>query len=152
MNPVHQILFCRYCFNEAAIAAVNVSIKQEAIDHLKQAVAGLIEANNRCHYIRSIELDNSGIKDLFNIEQVKSFTDFSDENKDFVQECSLVPNQTENPFLIEDDTIYVKSVQIVHGSSTETVSLEFELDVYEPLDDFEGETYIHVNEKFSLNI
>ena len=69
-------MFCRYCFNEAAIAAVNVSIKQEAIDHLKQAVAGLIEANNRCHYIRSIELDNSGIKDLFNIEQVKSFLIF----------------------------------------------------------------------------
>lgn len=157
MNSVHQILFYCYSFDEfygcdkTSITAINVSIKQEAIEHLKQAVSGLIEANNRCHYIRSVELDNLGIKEFFNIEQVKSFIDFSDENKEFVQKCAIVPAEMENEFLIEDDIIYVKSVKIVFNSSIETISLEFELDVYKSLID-ENETYFHVNEKFSLDI
>ena len=151
MNSVHQILFYSYCADQTAIAAVNVSIKPEAIDNLKQAVVCLIEANNRCHYIRSIELDSFEIKDFFNIEQVKSFTDFSDNNKDLVQKCALVPAEMENDFLIEDDTIYVKSVKIVRGSSTKNVFFEFELEVYDPIVD-EIEVYFHVNEKFSLNI
>lgn len=157
MNSVHQILFyCYgfdefYCYYKTSIAAINVSIKQEAVNDLKQAVAGLIEANKRCHYIRSVELDGSGIKDFFNIEQVKNFTDFSDENKDFVQKCAIVPAEMENECLIEDNTIYVKSVKIVRNSSIETISLEFELDAYESLID-ENATCFHVNEKFSLNI
>ena len=57
----------------------------------------------------------------------------------------------ENEFLIEEDTIYVKSVKIVRNSSTKTVSFEFELDGYEPIVD-ENEVYFHVNDKFSFNI
>ena len=41
----------------------------------------------------------------------------------------------ENEFLIEEDTIYVKSVKIVRNSSTKTVSFEFELDGYETIVD-----------------
>lgn len=163
----HQILFYAYGPEGNHISAVNVSIKNESVDYLKQAVVGLIEANNRCHYIRSVELNNFGITNFFDIKQVTNFADFSDQNKEFVRTCAIVPYGMENNFMIEEDSIYVKSVKIIRNSNIKLfdsydttksivfhdfVSLEFELDVYEPLVDEESESYFHFNEKFVLKI
>jgi len=125
------------------------------------------EGRTTCFRLSALFSENIDLKVLRNVAVLleRKYPFYNSELKKGIFWNYLQQKKTH--FMIEEDSIYVKSVKIIRNSNIKLfdsydttksivfhdfVSLEFELDVYEPLVDEESESYFHFNEKFVLKI
>ena len=151
----HQVLFYIVTNDENWFSALNIKVKnKEKLKHIVERVANFVKDNN---FKSSVELDLLDVADVFDFNQITSYDDLTEQNKNEIASISVIPDglnvEAANEYLLDADVnqLEIKSVSFVH-SEDDSFFIYFKIglnnnnnDIYATEEDvFQANSYIIV--------